>query len=164
MYARSVGSSRQRTGRAVHITAPRREAPVPPPDYGGTAIPPVRENRPPQPQEPFETLFRDGSREEMEPLGPPPFVPDRQEMPETGEEVRYPLYEERQERTEEPAPMSPWITRRRDNERRPGLLGGLLPVSLEMDDMLLAALIILLLANGSDEETILILAFLLLAK
>lgn len=159
MYARSVGNSRQRASRSVHITTPRQQTPLPPPDYSGTALP-----LPSKREESFEAMFQDGSREEIR--------QEEQEVlaipqeGERGEETRYPLYEDRQDERGESSPALPWITHRKDNDRRYGAkgLGGLLPVPLEMDDMLLVSLLILLLANGSDEETILILAFLLLAK
>lgn len=158
MYARSMGTGRQRSGRSVHIAAPRQNTIVPPPNYSGTAIAPVKESGPPAGQT-FEELFRDGSREEHMEVS----AESIPELPEAGqpmgaEEPRYPLYEQKEEPSD--PPMQPWITRRRE---MPGL-GGLLPAVWAADDLLLAALIILLLANGSDEITILLLAFLLMVK
>ena len=171
MYARSVGRRLQKNGRPVHIAAPTtanssQQEIVPPPDYSGTALS-VQESPS------FEELFRDGTPQTDEPEEMPPFprlyspTPFSPQSKEEDARPRYPLLEQpqydRPSNQNPPSQEKPWITHRRDNDRRTGL-NSWFPLSIGMDDMLIVALIILLLANGSDEETILILAFLLLVK
>ena len=185
MYARSIGSRHRgtakaapaagqgaRTGRAVHISAPRPQI-VPPPDYSGSgvfdetraqALPEETQVQPveSEPQSlPYETLFQDGTAS-------PAALPARSAEPipvmqaAAEDTPRYPLPDQgRYDTGEDAFPTYPELG---------GAPSIRLPVpfaqelELRADDLLLVALMILLLSEGSDEETILILAFLLLAK